>query len=46
MNELQLLYVENTISRRRGVLQQALTFCFYVRNLAARLAADGRIDYV
>ena len=34
MNEIQLLYVENTISRKRGVAQQALTFCFYVRNLA------------
>jgi maltose 6'-phosphate phosphatase len=40
MNELQLLYVENTISRRRGVLQQALTFCFYVRNLAYAKEVD------
>jgi maltose 6'-phosphate phosphatase len=34
VNEIQFLYVENTISRKRGVAQQALTFCFYVRNLA------------
>jgi maltose 6'-phosphate phosphatase len=34
VNEIQLLYVENTIARKRGVAQQALTFCFYVRNLA------------
>lgn len=34
MNEIELLYVENVISRKRGVLQQALTFCLLVRNIA------------
>ena len=32
MNAIHLLYVENTISRKRGVAQQALTFCFYLQN--------------
>ena len=32
MNAIHLLYVENTISRKRGAAQQALTFCFYVQN--------------
>ena len=34
MNEIQLLYVENVISRKRGAIQQSLTFCVWVRNLA------------
>lgn len=34
MNEIELLYVENTISRSRSGIQQALTFCLYVRNIA------------
>lgn len=33
MNEIQLLYIENTISRKRGEIQQSLTFCLQVRNL-------------
>ncbi len=32
MNAIHLLYVENTISRKRGVSQQALAFCFHVQN--------------
>lgn len=34
VNEIELLYVENTISRKRGSIQQALFFCLRVRNLA------------
>lgn len=34
VNEIELLYVENVISRKRGVVQQAIFFCLRVRNLA------------
>ncbi len=35
MNQvLQLLYAENVISRKRGAIQQILTFCVRVRNIA------------
>lgn len=34
VSEIELLYVENTISRKRGNVQQALVFCVRVRNLA------------
>ncbi len=34
MNELQLLYVENTLARKRGAIQQTLTFGLYARNIA------------
>ncbi len=42
MNEIQLLYVENIISRKRGAIQQSLTFCLYVRNLAYEKQVEVR----
>ncbi len=34
MNEIQLLYVENIITRKKRVLQQELTFFMLVENLS------------
>lgn len=34
VREIELLYVENVIGRKRGVVQQVLSFCLRVRNLA------------
>ena len=42
MNEIQLLYVENVISRKKRVLQQALCFFMQVENLSP----DKTIDVI
>jgi maltose 6'-phosphate phosphatase len=34
VNAIELLYVENSIARKRGTVQQALFFCLRVHNLA------------
>ncbi len=34
MSEIELLYVENIIARKRGAIHQELTFCLRVRNLS------------